>query len=118
LQELAKAFPRNYIFPLEIASLHRAAEDYPAAIRGYEHVLEWVREGKEGFADAPVARIHYELGDLYRKNGNLENALQHLKQVKGAQGSNPALEQESALLQQQVEDELQRREVRSASAGS
>ena len=49
LENLASDFPRNYIFPLEIASIHRAADGIPEAIRAYEQVLERVRSGTPNF---------------------------------------------------------------------
>ena len=100
------AFPRNYILPLEIASLYRAAEQSQEAIRGYEEVLEVVQRGQPGFDAAPVARIHFELGELYRKVGDLESARKHLQLVAGSRGSTPELEQESATLRQQIEEAL------------
>lgn len=101
LDALAAAFPRNYVFALEIASIHRAAEETGEAIRGYESVLARVQQAAPGFEDVPVARIHFELGDLYRKQGDLESARRHLEQVAGSRGSTPALEKETALLQRQ-----------------
>jgi len=106
LETLAASFPRNYVFPLEIASIHRAAEETEEAVRAYETVLTRVRQGAPGYPDAPVARIHFELGDLYRKQGDLESARRHLAQVAGSRGSTPDLERESALLQQQIAQSL------------
>ena len=109
LRDLAAAFPRNYLLPLEIASLYRASEDFEGAIHEYEKMLEDTRGGKPGYQDVPVARIHFELGALYRKVGKLELAGNHLSQVSGAKGSTPELEKESALLQQQVEEAIRQR---------
>jgi tetratricopeptide (TPR) repeat protein len=95
---LAEAYPRNYIFPLEIASLHRGAGEIDQAISHYEQVLELVREGAAGFERAPTARIHFELGDLYRQANNIDAAVRHLRQVSGAQGSSPELNQEAEAL--------------------
>lgn len=111
MQELAAAFPRNYIFPLEIASIRRAAGEIPDAIREYERVVDQVRSGTPGFQDAPLARIHYELGDLYRKAGDLEAARGHLQQVAGARGSTPELEKESASLRRQIEEALEQQKL-------
>ncbi|MBI4465086.1 MAG: DUF3808 domain-containing protein [Acidobacteria bacterium] len=110
LQELAHAFPRNYLVPLEIASLYRASEDLKEAIREYEQALEDTRRGKPGYQDVPVARIHYELGELYRKIGELESARNHFSQVAGSKGSTSELEKESSLLRQQIEQLLQQAE--------
>jgi len=109
LRDLEALFPRNYLLPLEIASLYRASEDFKAAIRQYESVLEDARGGKPGYQDVPIARIHFELGGLYSKFGELEPARKHLSQVLGSKGSTPELEKESALLQQQVEEAIRQR---------
>ncbi|MBI3896520.1 MAG: tetratricopeptide repeat protein [Acidobacteria bacterium] len=106
---LANDFPRNYILPLEIASIYRAADQVESAIQGYENVLEEIRQGRPGFAAAPEARIHFELGELYRKMGDLESARQHLQQVAGSRGSTPELEEESAAVRQQIEEALQQK---------
>ncbi|MBI4481153.1 MAG: tetratricopeptide repeat protein [Acidobacteria bacterium] len=102
LESLAAAFPRNYIFPLEIASIHRAAEELPEAIRVYEQVLERFQAGTPNFAQAPAARIHFELGVLYRRTGDLEAARLHFEQVAGSRGSTPELKKESALVLSQL----------------
>lgn len=107
LRDLARQFPRNYLLPLEIASLYRASGDLQEAIRDYEKALEETRRDKPGYQDVPLARLHYELGELYRKTGELELARTHLAQVAGARGSTPDLEQESKLLLQQVNEALQ-----------
>ena len=105
--ELSESFPRNYILPLEIASLYRAAGEEEEAIRGYAQVLEDVHRGAPGYSEAPVARIHFELGELYRKAGELESAREHFGKVAGSQGSTPELEKESATIREQIEQLLQ-----------
>ena len=102
LESLAAAFPRNYIFPLEIASIHRAADELPEAIREYEQALDHVRGGVPNYPQAPVARIHFELGELYRRTGDVESARGHLVQVAGSRGSTPDLAKEAALLLSQL----------------
>jgi tetratricopeptide (TPR) repeat protein len=115
IEALAGAFPRNYVLPLEIASLHRAAQETPDAIREYERVLERVRAGVPNYSEAPAARIHFELGVLYQMDQNLEAALQHIRQVAGSRGSTPDLAAESARIQQQLEAALQQQGAQAAS---
>ena len=102
MEALGAAFPRNYIFPLEIASLHRGQGELPQAILHYEQVLERISDAAPGFDRAPAARIHFELGDLYRQNGNLEAALEHLRQVSKSQGTSGDLDRESQTLIEQI----------------
>jgi tetratricopeptide (TPR) repeat protein len=96
LEGLAEAFPRNYIFPLEIASLYRAQDELPEAIHAYEEVLDKFLADIPNFENAPASRIHFELGVLYRREGNLEAARRHFEQVPTSPGSTPALDKESA----------------------
>jgi tetratricopeptide (TPR) repeat protein len=95
LELLAETFPRNYIFPLEIASLYRAADEVPEAIRAYEHVVAQSNAGTPNFDQAPAARIHFELGVLYERTGDFEAARRHYEQVAGSRGSTPELNRET-----------------------
>ena len=110
LEMLASAFPRNYVFPLEMASIHRAADETDEAIAAYEAVLARVRQGTPGYQEVPAARVHFELGDLYRKQGDLESARSHLAQVAGSRGNTPDLEKESKLLLEQIDEAIRRRQ--------
>ena len=96
LERLGETFPRNYIFPLEIASLHRAADEVPEAIRAFERVLEKVDAGAPNFDRAPEARIHFELGVLYEREEDWETARRHYEQVAGSRGTTPELNKESS----------------------
>lgn len=109
MEALGAAFPRNYIFPLEIASLHRGQGELPQAILHYEQVLERISDAAPGFDRAPAARIHFELGDLYRQTGNLEAALQHLRQVATSQGTSADLDRESQTLIDQITQTLKQK---------
>ena len=106
VESLAQAFPRNYILPLEVASLRRSAEEYPEAIQQYELVLERVRRGVPNYPQAPLARIHFELANLYEITGNLEQALVHIQQVPGARGGTEELEKEAAAVRSRIEAKL------------
>jgi tetratricopeptide (TPR) repeat protein len=110
LEVLSAAFPRNYVFLLEIASIHRAADETDEAIAGYESVLARVERQAPGYSEVPAARVHFELGDLYRKQGDFESARRHLAQVAGARGSTPDLEKESELLLQQIDQAIRQRQ--------
>jgi tetratricopeptide (TPR) repeat protein len=96
LERLSAAFPRNYIFPLEIASLHRAADELPEAVAAYERVLEQVEAGVPNFDEAPEARIHFELGVLYERMEDVDSARRHFRQVPTSRGTTPELSKESA----------------------
>lgn len=110
LMELADAYPRNYIFPLEVASVYRSAGQEQEAIRVYEQVLTDIHDGRAGFAEAPLARIHYELAELYWKAGNLESAKSHIEQVNGARGTNQELETQNGSMRRQVEEAMRQRQ--------
>ena len=106
LAELAQAYPRNFILPLEIASVYRTEGDTKAAINVFEQVLADAARGKPGFDRAPVAKIHFELGQLYWKAGEPESAKAHLDKVPGSSGSTPELDGQIATLSRQVDDAL------------
>lgn len=110
VEGLAKSYPRNYIFPLEVASLYRSEEEDEKAIQEYTRVLEQTLQGRVGYAEVPVARIHFELGVLHRDGEALELALRHLEQVPGSKGGTAEMEKESVLLRQQIEATLQQQE--------
>ncbi len=110
LERVAAAFPRNFVFPLEIASIHRAADETEEAIAEYEAVLANVRRDTPGYREVPVARVHFELGDLYRKLDDLEAARRHLAQVAGSRRSTPDLEKETLLLLQQIDEAIRRKQ--------
>jgi hypothetical protein len=65
-------------------------------------VLERISDGLPGFDRAPLARIHFELGDLYRQTNNVEAALQHLRLVSTSKGSSPDLDREAAAIIKQL----------------
>jgi tetratricopeptide (TPR) repeat protein len=106
VESLARAFPRNYILPLEVASLRRSAEQYPEAIQQYELVLERVRSGVPNYPQAPLARIHFELANLYELTEDLAQALQHIQQVPGTLGSTEELERGATAVQLRIEEKL------------
>jgi tetratricopeptide (TPR) repeat protein len=106
LAQLAQAYPRNFIFPLEIASLYRTEGDTKAAINAYEQVLADVEQGKPGFDRAPAARIHLELGQLYWNAGDPSSAKAHIDKVSGSPGSTPEIEVQNATLRRVVEEVL------------
>jgi tetratricopeptide (TPR) repeat protein len=106
LAELAQAYPRNFIFPLEIASVYRTEGDTKAAINAFEQVLADAARGNPGFDRAPAAKIHFELGQLYWKAGEPSSAKAHLDKVPGSSGSTPELEEQKATLSRQVEEAM------------
>ena len=110
LSELAEAYPRNYIFPLEIASVYQKAGEEKEAVRTYEQMLDDAQRGKAGYAAAPIARVHYALGELYWKAGELEPEKLHFDQVRGAAGGSQELEIQNEAMQRQVEQALRERQ--------
>jgi tetratricopeptide (TPR) repeat protein len=106
LAELAQAYPRNFLFPLEIASVFRTEGDTKAAIDAFEQVLADGARGKPGFGRIPAARIHFELGQLYWKAGEPEFAKAHLDKVHDSPGGSLELDGQNAALSLEVEQAL------------
>ena len=106
LEALAHQFPRNYLFPLEVASIYRRAGNDAEALPIYQQVLKDIAEGRPGFSGAPLARIHFELGEIFAKRGELENAKIHLQEVDHSRGANERLILESIGLLAKVSDQI------------
>lgn len=91
LEELIPRYPRNYILPLEVAGLYAREGNYEAATRQYDEILEKVRARAPGLERAPVARIHYRLGELYQRRGDTNRARERFQAVEGSAGATPQL---------------------------
>ena len=99
---LVDSYPRNYVFPLEIGALHRGAGEKDLAIQQYEHVLKQIRAGTPGFDRAPRARLHFEMGILYRDLGDSPAALAHLREVTAQPDVKPELAAEAKRMIEQI----------------
>ena len=109
MQDLTAKYPRNHLFPTEIANLDRAAERLPEAEAMYRKVWQNGREGKYG-------NLHYELaawglGELLRSKKDLSGAATAYELVNQAPNPDPDILQKANLAAGEVYDLLQKRDL-------
>lgn len=109
MQDLTSKYPRNHLFPTEIANLDRAAGRLPEAEAMYRKVWQNGRDGKYG-------NLHYELaawglGELLRSKKDLSGAASAYELVNLAPNPDPDILQKANLAAGEMYDLLQRREL-------
>ncbi len=109
MQELAAKYPRNHLFPTEVANLQRASGHLDEAEATYRKVWQNGREGKYG-------NLHYELaawglGELLRSKKDLEAAASAYELVNQAPNPDPDILQKANLAAGQMYDLLQKRDL-------
>jgi tetratricopeptide (TPR) repeat protein len=107
-QELAAKYPKNHLFPTEVANLERAAGRLDEAEATYRKVWQNGREGKYG-------NLHYEmaawgLGGLLRSKKDIEAAAAAYELVNQAPNPDPDIQQKANLAAGQMYDLLQKRD--------
>lgn len=109
MQDLAAKYPRNHLFPTEVANLQRAAGNLPAAEATYRKVWQNGRDGKYG-------TLHYELaawglGELLRSKKDLSSAATAYELVNEAPNPDPDILQKANLAAGEMYDLMQKREL-------
>jgi tetratricopeptide (TPR) repeat protein len=109
MQDLTAKFPKNHLFPTEIANLQRASGDLPAAEASYRRVWQNGREGKYG-------TLHYELaawglGELLRSKKDLPAAAAAYELVNQAPVPDPDILQKANLAAGEMYDLMQKRDL-------
>jgi tetratricopeptide (TPR) repeat protein len=109
MQELAAKYPKNHLFPTEVANLERAAGRLDEAEAMYRKVWQNGREGKYG-------TLHYEmaawgLGELLRSKKELEAAAAAYELVNEAPNPDPDVQQKANLAAGEMYDLLQKRDL-------
>lgn len=109
MEELTARYPRNHLFPTEVANLDRAAGRLPEAEAVYRHVWQNGREGKYG-------TLHYELaawglGELLRSKKDLSAAAAAYELVNQAPNPDPDILQKANLAAGEMYDLLQKRDL-------
>lgn len=109
MQSLADRYPRNYLFPTEVANLLRSAGRYPEAEAGYRKVWENGKEGKYGSPHYELAA--WGLGELLRSQKNLQGAATAYELVNEAPSPDPDILQKANLAAGEMYDLLQQRDL-------
>jgi Flp pilus assembly protein TadD len=109
MNELTAKYPRNHLFPTEMANLERAAGRLPEAEAEYRKVWQNGREGKYG-------NLHYELaawglGELLRSKKDLSGAAAAYELVNQAPNPDPDILQKANLAAGEMYDLLQKRDL-------
>jgi tetratricopeptide (TPR) repeat protein len=109
MQELAAKYPKNHLFPTEVANLERASGHLDEAEAMYRKVWQNGREGKYG-------TLHYEmaawgLGELLRSKHELEAAATAYELVNQAPNPDPDIRQKANLAAGEMYDLLQKRDL-------
>jgi tetratricopeptide (TPR) repeat protein len=109
MQELTTKYPRNHLFPTEVANLQRAAGRLDQAEATYRKVWQMGREGKYG-------SLHYELaawglGELLRSKKDLSGAAAAYELVNEAPNPDPDILQKANLAAGEMYDLLQKRDL-------
>ncbi|HTU43889.1 MAG TPA: tetratricopeptide repeat protein [Bryobacteraceae bacterium] len=81
VQELAQAFPRNYLFRFEEVEMYSDLGDKQDALRVLAEIENLRRTGSPGYASLPAEKIQYLKANLLFWYGDLDPALTDLKQV-------------------------------------
>ena len=109
MNELSAKYPRNHLFPTEVANLERAAGRLDEAEAVYRKVWQNGREGKYG-------TLHYELaawglGELLRSKKDLAGAATAYDLVNEAPNPDPDVLQKANLAAGEMYDLLQKRDL-------
>jgi tetratricopeptide (TPR) repeat protein len=109
MQELSSKYPKNHLFPTEVANLLRAAGRLQDAEAAYRKVWQNGREGKYG-------GLHYEmaawgLGELLRNKKDFSVAATAYELVNEAPNPDPDILQKANLAAGEMYDLLQKRDL-------
>ncbi|MBZ5616930.1 MAG: tetratricopeptide repeat protein [Acidobacteriia bacterium] len=85
-EEMARAYPRNYLLPCEIAALHGSLSEWPSAAQLYDSVLQRHYSGQPGYAHIPLARTLYLSGEAYERSDQPESALSRYSEAGALTG--------------------------------
>ena len=109
MEELSAKYPKNHLFPTELANLLRSAGRLPEAESMYRKVWQNGRDGKYG-------NLHYEmaawgLGELLRSKKDLAGAAAAYELVNQAPNPDPDIVQKANLAAGEMYDLLQKRDL-------
>jgi tetratricopeptide (TPR) repeat protein len=109
VRDLSARYPKNHLFPTEVANLLRASGQLDEAEAMYRKVWQNGQEGKYG-------RLHYEmaawgLGNLLRSKKDLAGAAAAYELVNQAPNPDPDILQKANLAAGEMYDLLQKRDL-------
>ncbi len=109
MRDLTAKYPKNHLFPTEVANLLRSAGKLDESEAMYRKVWQNGREGKYG-------KLHYEmaawgLGELLRGEKNLEGAAKAYESVNEAPNPDPDILLKANLAAGEMYDLMQKRDL-------
>lgn len=75
LDGLAREYPRNFLGPLEVAAIDEAQNNWPAAAKVYDALVQELQAHQPGSAVMPAAKIFYRAGNAHQQLGDTDEAL-------------------------------------------
>jgi tetratricopeptide (TPR) repeat protein len=88
LEEMGRAYPRNFIIPQEIARTYKAQGNWRLAAETYESLLARYRRGEPGYQNLPVSKVLYQAGEAYANLGDTARALRLYEEAAQRQENN------------------------------
>lgn len=86
-QEMALAYPRNYLLQYEVAALFGLMNDWRSAAQAYDAMLARHRANEAGYDDIPLPKILYQAGQAYEHLQQSEAALARYAEAGSMSGS-------------------------------
>jgi hypothetical protein len=109
IQGLAAEYPKNHLFPTEVANLLRSAGRLPEAEAEYRKVWQNGREGKYGTEHYEMAA--WGLGELLRSKKDVAGAAAAYELVNQAPNPDPDILQKANLAAGEMYDLMQKRDL-------
>jgi tetratricopeptide (TPR) repeat protein len=89
LNELHGKYPRNFVFELAKASVYGKMKRWDDAARVYEHVLEKIRAGRDGYGRLRDEKVYFQLGDSNVHRYQFERAVDAFSRVIAGPDATP-----------------------------
>jgi len=81
LEGLSRSYPRNFVFPQEIARTYKAQGDWASAAKVYEEILAKYAAGEPGFKSIPAVKVYFQAGEAFSHAGEDRAALEHYERA-------------------------------------
>lgn len=81
LDPLIRAYPRNYLFRLEKAHMYSDLGNKEAALACLREVEQMARSGQPEYANIPLEKVYYEIGNVEFWYNDLKDSLDHMRLV-------------------------------------
>ncbi|MFB3917060.1 MAG: hypothetical protein ACE14M_10040 [Terriglobales bacterium] len=109
VSSMANAYPKNFLFALELANLQNAAGHAPEAIAGYRRLLQAAKEGV--YVDPHIEQAAYALGEALRGQRDFQGAAAAFESVGMYPRVAPELQDRANLAAGEMYDVLNERQL-------